>query len=162
MYSEEIEKELPKNSEMIYFGRYFWENSYIAQWLHSKTTFKPDYFIKITKNLSYKEIDNTKNYSINCMLFKKEFWKEVGNAILEKKYDEEKFERLYSTKLLKNLSKYENKSKTIDCLTIINGEDTLEGYKVQKGTTIVIEPNESIDLNNLDCIVSRPIIKGEN
>ena len=78
------------------------------------------------------------------------------------KYDEEKFERLYSTKLLKNLSKYENKSETIDCLTIINGEDTLEGYKVQKGTTIVIEPNESIDLNNLDCIVSRPIIKGEN
>ena len=87
-YSEEIEKELPKNSEMIYFGRYFWENPYIAQWLHSKTTFKPDYFIKITKNLSYKEIDNTKNYSINCMLFKKEFWTEVGNAILEKKYDE--------------------------------------------------------------------------
>ena len=65
-------------------------------------------------------------------------------------------------KLLENISRYENKSKTIECLTVINGEDELDNCKIQKGTTIVLEPNETVELNKLDFIISRPIIKGEN
>ena len=86
---------------------------------------------------------------------------DVDKKPIAQKYTEEKIERLYSTKLLKNISRYENKSKTIECLTVINGKDELDNCKIQKGTTIVLEPKEKIELNNLDFIVSRPIIKGE-
>lgn len=83
---------------------------------------------------------------------------EVGKKPIAQKYDEEKVERLYSTKLLENISSYENKSETIECLTILKGEDKLDGCQIQKGTTIVLEPKETVELNNLDFIVSRVII----
>lgn len=87
---------------------------------------------------------------------------DVDMKPLAQKYDDEKVERLYSTKLFKSVSIYENTSKTMECLTVINGEDELDGCKIQKGTTVVLEPREKVSLNNLDFIVSRPIIKGEN
>lgn len=75
--------------------------------------------------------------------------------------DTEISERLYSTKLYKNAKNYTNKSKTLECLTIIEGETILEDIKVQTGTTIVLEPTEEIKLNNSSFIISRPIIKEE-
>lgn len=75
------------------------------------------------------------------------------------KYDEEKVERLYSTQLFKNAEKYINRSKTIECLTFLSGENILEGCKIQKGVTVVLEPNESIRINCSDFIVARPLIE---
>lgn len=78
------------------------------------------------------------------------------------KYDEEKVERLYSTKLVKNFSEYTNKSNTIECLTILAGTSELEGFKIQKGTTIVLEPEETVKLKPSDFIVARPLTNGAN
>ena len=83
---------------------------------------------------------------------------DVNKKAKAQKYNEEKVERLYSTKLFRNISSYTNNSETLECLTIIEGEDIIENYKIQKGTTIVLEPKETVELNNIDFIVSRPII----
>ena len=75
------------------------------------------------------------------------------------KYDEEKVERLYSTQLFKNIVEYTNSSKTLECLTVINGESKVDNCKIQRGVTLVLEPNETVNLNNSDFIVARPLIK---
>ena len=75
------------------------------------------------------------------------------------KYNKEKKERFYSTQLFENKTEYKNKSKTIECLTILDGENKFENLKIQKGTTIVLEPNEFIKLNKSDFVISRPLIK---
>ena len=54
-----------------------WGNAYISRWVHEFTTMNPTEYINRTKNLRYAEVDNNKRYSINCMLFKKELWKNV-------------------------------------------------------------------------------------
>lgn len=74
-------------------------------------------------------------------------------------YNDEKIERLYSTQLFNNLEKYTNKSQTLECLTVINGEFTLEDQQIQRGVTIVLEPNESVIINKAEFIVARPLIK---
>lgn len=68
-------------------------------------------------------------------------------------------ERLYSTKLYKNETEYRNNSDTLECLTILKGESHLEGYKVQTGATIILEPDESVKLNNSTFIIARPVIE---
>ena len=70
-------------------------------------------------------------------------------------------ERLYATQLHKNISEYKNKSNTLECLTILNGESTIENIKVQTGITIVLEPEESIQLNKSTFITARPLIGGK-
>jgi len=77
------------------------------------------------------------------------------------KYDKEKIERLYSTKLIKNGKEYTNESKTLECLTILKGASELDGFKVQKGATVVLEPGEKVKLDTSDFIVARPLINGE-
>ena len=77
------------------------------------------------------------------------------------KYNEEKIERLYSTKLIKSATKYTNNSNTLECLTVINGETVIEDQKIQRGVTIVLEPSEIIKLNKSDFIIARPLLKDE-
>ena len=59
------------------WGGTIWRNPYISRWLHKKTTFYPEKFVKLTKDLGFKEVDNTKRYSINCMLFEKDMWNRI-------------------------------------------------------------------------------------
>lgn len=73
----------------------------------------------------------------------------------------EKKERLYSTKLMKNVSEYVNKTKTIECLTFLKGESILDNCKIHKGVTVVLEPNEKIAINPSDFIVSRALLQEE-
>lgn len=73
----------------------------------------------------------------------------------------EKKERLYSTKLMTNVTEYKNETNTIECLTFLNGENELDGYKIQKGVTVVLEPNEVISIKTSDFIVSRALMKEE-
>lgn len=56
-----------------------WRNAYISRWIHNKTTLNHLEYIKRTSNKGYEEIDNAKRYSINCILFKKEFWNDIYN-----------------------------------------------------------------------------------
>ena len=69
-------------------------------------------------------------------------------------------ERLYSTQLFENKSQYKNNSDTLECLTVLNGESEIENYKIQMGTTVILEPQEAIQLNPSTFIISRPV-KGE-
>ena len=86
---------------------------------------------------------------------------DVTKKSVAQRYDEEKVERLYSTKLLENATVYTNNSKTLEALTVIEGTSQIDGYKVQKGSTIVLEPGETVILNPSDFIVARPLLKEE-
>ena len=82
----------------------------------------------------------------------------VDKKSVAQKYDGEKVERLYSTNLFTHKKEYTNKSNTIECLTVLSGKSEVEGFVVQKGTTIVLEPNETVKLNESDFIVARPLV----
>lgn len=86
---------------------------------------------------------------------------DITKKSIAQKYDKEKIERLYSTKLVEKAAEYTNNSKTLECLTVLDGVSKVEGYIVQKGVTIVLEPNETVQLNISDFIVARPLIEGE-
>ncbi len=75
-------------------------------------------------------------------------------------YIGEKVERLYSTQMFKNKDKYTNNSNTLECLTVINGNSEIDGFKIQKGVTIVLEPNETIKLHKSDFVIARALIGG--
>lgn len=79
----------------------------------------------------------------------------------QKYNDNEIKERLYTTQLHKDISEYKNKSNTLECLTILNGESTIKNIKVQTGITIVLEPEESIQLNKSTFITARPLTGGK-
>ena len=73
-------------------------------------------------------------------------------------YVGEKVERFYSTQLFKNIEEYTNNSETLECLTVINGVSEIEGQKIQRGVTVVLEPNETVKLNKSGFIISRVLI----
>lgn len=82
---------------------------------------------------------------------------DVSKKSKAEKYNEEKIERFYSTQLFENKNEYINKSKTLECLTILNGTTKIEDIEIHKGMTIVLEPEEIIKLNISDFVISRPI-----
>ncbi len=86
---------------------------------------------------------------------------EVSKKPVAQKYTNKKIERFYTTQLFKNTGKYTNESNTIECLTIIKGETQIQEYSLKMGTTIVLEPKETVNLNPSDFIVSSPVIKGD-
>ena len=81
-----------------------------------------------------------------------------------KRYSGEIKERFYSTQLFENQSNYTNLSQTIECLTFLSQETLLnkttqtEKFALKKGSTIVLEPNESIQFSKSNFIVARPVI----
>lgn len=86
---------------------------------------------------------------------------QVGLKSSATPYIGNKKERLYTTQLFKNAKNYTNHSKTLECLTIIDGKSDLEGYEIQRGVTIVLEPNEKIELNPSDFVIARPLLREE-
>ncbi len=69
-------------------------------------------------------------------------------------------ERLYSTKLFEYITCYKNNSDTLECLTLLSGETTIDSICVKAGTTIVLEPQEEVNLNTSTFIMARPVTKG--
>jgi len=55
-----------------------WRIPYISRWLHKKTTLHPEQYIAMTKELPDVEC-SIERYSINCMLFRKEYWNDIYN-----------------------------------------------------------------------------------
>ena len=77
-----VEKRMKISKNEIYTG---WSgtvhrNPYISRWLHTKTTLFPEEYLKLTKNLNYKEVDSKKRYAINCMFFEKNFWNSIQST----------------------------------------------------------------------------------
>lgn len=58
-------------------GGSVWMLPYYSRWIHVNTTLQPNKFIEKTSGQGYKEVSNQYRYSINCMLFKKEFWNDI-------------------------------------------------------------------------------------
>ena len=85
---------------------------------------------------------------------------DVSKKSTTRKYNGEIKERLYSTQLFENCSEYKNESETIECLTVLNGKSQIDGFVVQCGSTIVLEPEEQVQLEKSDFIVSRPLTGG--
>ncbi len=81
-------------------------------------------------------------------------------SVAKKYSDAEISERLYSTKLLNNLKNYQNKSATLECLTVIDSKADTEiaGVKISFGMTIVLEPQEKISAEIGKSILSRTVI----
>jgi hypothetical protein len=50
-----------------------WRYSYIARWLHERTSLQPEFYKEIVKNLPDVYL-GSKRYSINCILFNKDYW----------------------------------------------------------------------------------------
>ena len=73
-----------------------------------------------------------------------------------KRYGNEEIqERLYSTRLLENAPVYENRSKTIESITLLEGSMELEGLQLSVGSGIILEPKERITLQNVKAIAVR-------
>ena len=85
---------------------------------------------------------------------------DVSKKSTARKYNGAIKERLYSTQLFENCSEYKNESETIECLTVLNGKSQIDGFVVQCGSTIVLEPEEQVQLEKCDFIVSRPLTGG--
>ena len=66
-----------------------WRMPYISRWIHKKTTLNHLEYIKNTADKGYEEIDNSKRYSINCILFKKEFWNNIYDKVDKHNEDDE-------------------------------------------------------------------------
>ncbi|KLI59106.1 hypothetical protein [Brachyspira hyodysenteriae] len=62
------------------------EFAYIARWLHMKTTLQYSEYIARCNTNKYYEADNTQQFSINCILFKKNFWNDIEDKSLKDKW----------------------------------------------------------------------------
>ena len=65
-------------------------------------------------------------------------------------------ERRYITHLLENIDHYTNSSTTLECLTMLDTDFQLEGVAVQTGTTVVLEPGETIYAPMKKAMMARP------
>lgn len=71
-------------------------------------------------------------------------------------------ERLYQTQYLRDTTYYQNKSDTLEVMTLLSGsvaleEGELQGYAVQFGTSLVLEPEEAVFCSKADWMVARPL-----
>ncbi len=135
--------------------------------LHAMTAGSLVYEIEENCNATYRVYDfdridkdgkkrplQTENALYSIIVNKKSKSEQYENGI-------EKRERLYSTKLIKCAAEYKNETKTLECLTFLNGRNEIEECKIQKGVTIILEPSESIKINASDFIVSRALMMEE-
>ena len=84
-------------------GGTVWGNAYISRWVHKKTTLNPDMFINAVQNAGFEEIDNTKRYSINCMLFKKDFWNAINIGDKDDEHQTVHYCKKHNKKIIANL-----------------------------------------------------------
>lgn len=68
-----------------------WKLPYISRWLHKNTTLQPGVFIQKTRNAGYEEVFSKERYSINCMLFAKDYWEKISNG----GHDDELMSQIY-------------------------------------------------------------------
>lgn len=71
-----------------------WQLPYISRWLHKKTTMIPDKYIEMTEEWPTVALRN-KRYSINVMLFDKEYWNRIERNDCEYRDDDEFLSELY-------------------------------------------------------------------
>ncbi len=65
-------------------------------------------------------------------------------------------ERRYVVQKLQSICEYTNNSPTLECVTIIEGECVEEGIPFTTGTTVVLEPGETVHGNIIHAVMARP------
>lgn len=81
-----------------------WGNPYISRWLHEKTSLQPQKFLSKTKGLGYKNVDETKRYSINVIFFKKELWSDIDIGSFDDEHMFREYCRRNNKKIIADLS----------------------------------------------------------
>lgn len=74
---------LPKDQISTGGGGTIWRYPYIARWLHKQTTLNVENFVNSTSNLGYEKLNSKERYSINCLLFKKNFWDDIRGRLAD-------------------------------------------------------------------------------
>ena len=81
----------------------------------------------------------------------------LGNKSKVKHYCENPLEeRRYITQHYDNINNYKNHSNTLQAVTFLSGEYDIEGIKVIKGMSVILEPNEALQIENAEIIVAQP------
>ena len=57
-----------------------WQFPQLARWIHNETTMQPERYVELVKDLNDASYDASIRYSINVMLFRKDFWAEFGDG----------------------------------------------------------------------------------
>lgn len=57
-----------------------WQFPHLARWIHQETTLQPERYKELVKDLEPADYDTSARYSINVMLFEREFWEEVDSG----------------------------------------------------------------------------------
>lgn len=78
-----------------------WQLPYVSRWLHQKTTLQPEEYVSMCEKWPTEKIYN-KRYSINVMLFEKNYWNKIRNDSTKLRDDDEFLSELYC----KNMGKY--------------------------------------------------------
>lgn len=65
-------------------------------------------------------------------------------------------ERRYITWHFDEITEYENKSNTLQVFTILDGNCVVEGFKLHRGSSIILEPSEKIVVDTVEAIVAQP------
>ena len=96
-YGDEMGKVLVDKNTITYgVDAGIWRIPYISRWVHKKTTLNYKDYLAHFNTKEYIEVDNKRRYSINCILFKKEFWNDICNEKDKYNYDDEHLCFLYS------------------------------------------------------------------
>jgi len=81
-----------------------WRLPYISRWLHSKTTLNPEHYIDITKKLPDVEFNAKERYSINCMIFRKQYWNDIFMGDSDDEYSSQMYCKENNKKIVVRLS----------------------------------------------------------
>lgn len=57
-----------------------WQFPQLARWIHNETTLQPDRYISLIRDLPDASFDVSVRYSINVMLFQREFWEKIAGS----------------------------------------------------------------------------------
>lgn len=85
-------------------------------------------------------------YSIN--IEKKSHVRQYGKTPIE--------EKKYITQYYEGIECYQNESDTLQVVTILNGMCNVEGERISKGTSIVLEPKEKVGIEKVEVIIAQP------
>ena len=65
-------------------------------------------------------------------------------------------EQKYQTQYFEQVDQYQNHSSTLQVYTLLDGEGTADGVKVQKGMSVILEPGETVSIEHARVIVAQP------
>ena len=79
------------------------------------------------------------------------------NCIVPRRYGKEPIEeRLYSTQFVSEREWYANESGMLQVCTVLRGEGIADGIRIQKGCSVILEPEESVEVAGMDVMIAQP------